>query len=80
LNPYKFFQSLMPKTVQIIAVVQSENADQTSNCLTLAGEAIKVHGVAGRVAGTKVFVDIDPNTGARISGDAPDLPSFDVVI
>lgn len=80
MNLYRYFQSLIPKSTQIIATVQSESGGYTM-CLTLAGEDIKVLGMNGRAQGSKVFVEIDPVLGgARIIGDAPDLPSYDVVI
>jgi hypothetical protein len=79
MNPFLYFKSLIPRSVQIIAVVQSESAGYTM-CLTLAGQDMKVLGMGGRASGSKVFVEIDPVVGARIIGDAPDLPSYDVTI
>jgi len=80
MNLYQQFQALIPKSAQIIAVVQSEEADGTTSCLTLDGQAIRVRGVGGRVMGDKVFVEIDPVLGALITGNAPSLTAYSVTI
>ena len=79
MNPFQYFHSLIPKSVQDIAVVQSEAGGYTM-CLTLAGQPIKVLGTNGRATGSTVYIAIDPTIGARIIGDAPHLPSSDVVV
>lgn len=76
MNLYQQFQALIPRTTQIIAIVQAETlADGTTTCLTLDSQSIKVRGTNGRVNGDKVFIAIDPVQGASITGDAPDLPA-----
>ena len=80
MNLYQMFQGLIPKSSQIIAVVQAEFGDGTTACLTLDNQPIRVKGVGGRVLGAKVFVVIDPVLGSYISGTAPDLPSYSVTI
>jgi hypothetical protein len=80
MNLYQQFQALIPRTTQIIAIVQIENSDGTTTCLTLDGQSIKVRGTNGRVYGVKVFIGIDPINGASITGDAPDLPAFVIEI
>ncbi len=80
MNLHAYFQSLLPKSTQVIAVVQSESSDGTTACLTLANQPMRVQGTNGRAAGAKVFVETDPVSGARIVGDAPDLVSYDVEI
>lgn len=80
MNLFNLFQSLIPKSAQIIATVQTEHADGTTTCLTLDSQPIRVKGKNNRVSGTKVFIEIDPVLGASITGDAPDLPSHVVTI
>lgn len=76
MNLYQQFQALIPKSSQIIAIVQAEHADGTTSCLTLDSQAIRVRGVNGRISGVKVFIEIDPAMGASIIGDAPDLTGY----
>lgn len=80
MNLYQQFQSLIPKSSQIIATVQAEFADGTTACLTLDNQPIRVRGTNGRSAGAKVFIKIDPALGASITGDAPNLPGFIIEI
>jgi hypothetical protein len=80
MNLYQEFQSLIPKSSQIIATVQAEFADGSTACLTLDGQLIRVRGVNGRSAGAKVFIEIDPALGSSITGDAPNLPGYVVEI
>lgn len=76
MNLYQQFQALIPKSTQIIAIVQAEFPDGTTSCNTLDGQLIRVKGVGGRSTGQNVFVVIDPNLGNYILGTAPQLPSY----
>lgn len=80
MNLYQQFQALIPRASQIIATVQAEHADGTTSCLTLDNQPIRVRGVNGRVAGVKVFIEIDPALGASIIDEAPDLPGYSVEV
>jgi hypothetical protein len=80
MNLYQQFQALIPRASQIIATVQAEHADGTTSCLTLDNQPIRVRGVNSRIAGAKVFIEIDPALGASIIGDAPDLPGYSVEV
>lgn len=80
MNLFQQFQALIPKSTQIVAIVQTEHADGTTSCLTLDSQPIRVRGVNGRVLGAQVFVEIDPVLGASISGDAPSLTSYSITI
>jgi hypothetical protein len=79
-NLYKSLQGLIPRATQIIATVQTEFADGTTACETLTGQVIRVKGDGTRSSGQRVFIEIDPDSGARIVGDAPDLEVFDVEV
>lgn len=80
MNLYQQFQALIPRSAQIIAIVQAEETDGTTSCLTLDGQPIRVRGTNGRATGAKVFVEIDPVLGASITGDAPNLTSYSVTV
>lgn len=80
MNLFQEFQSLIPKATQIIGVVQTENSDGTTSCLTLDNQLIRVKGVGGRAIGSKVFIAIDPKLGSYILDSAPDLTISTVTI
>jgi hypothetical protein len=80
MNLFQEFQSLIPKATQIIGVVQTENSDGTTSCLTLDNQLIRVKGVGGRATGSKVFIAIDPKLGSYILDSAPDLTISTVTI
>lgn len=80
MNLFQEFQALIPKASQIVGVVQSENSDGTTSCLTLDNQLIKVKGTAGRVMGNKVFIAVDPKLGSYILESAPDLSISNVTI
>jgi hypothetical protein len=80
MNLYQQFQALIPRASQIIATVQAEHDDGTTSCLTLDNQPIRVRGVNSRIAGAKVFIEIDPALGASIISDAPDLPGYSVEV
>lgn len=80
MNLYQQFQTLIPKSSQIIAAVQAEFEDGTTSCLTLDGQPIRVLGINNRTPGAKVFIEINPALGASIIGNAPDLTGYNVEI
>lgn len=80
MNLFQEFQALIPKATQIIGVVQVENSDGTTTCLTLDNQMIRVKGTGGRVQGSKVFIAIDPKLGSYILESAPDLSITNVTI
>lgn len=64
-NPYIALLDAQPKYPVTICVVQAENANGTTSCLTLDGHPVTLQGTAGRLAGQEVAVQ-----GGRIIGDS----------
>jgi len=80
INLHQYFQSLIPKSRQIIEIIQEEHDDGYPLCMTLANQPIKALGTAGRSSGEKVYIEIDPSSGAKIIGNAPDVPIYNIEI
>lgn len=64
-NPFIALLDVQPKDSYSICVVQAENADGTTSCLTLDGHPVTLLGTAGRSINQEVYAQ-----GGRIVGDA----------
>lgn len=75
MNLYRTFQELLPKESRGIGTVISVNSSAgTSTLQTLSGGTVVVMGVSVAI-GKKAY-----HKAGRIEGEAPDLPTYEIVV
>jgi len=73
-NLWAKFARLLPDEPTIIGTITAHNVDGTSTVATLAGGTMRVRGQSV-VVGNKAFI-----RHGEITGEAPDLPAYEVTV